>query len=98
MVQARFPPPGQAWSWAAAGKGGLLLWPMFGATNQLLGGLAFLVVWGVLVVESGQLVLVFEDTGQSTALAGGERTPIPPGRPHHLEIASPVTFHVEFHR
>ncbi|QDU33586.1 Carbon starvation protein A [Poriferisphaera corsica] len=27
-----------------AGKGGLLLWPMFGATNQLLGGLAFLVI------------------------------------------------------
>lgn len=32
------------WSWAAAGKGGLILWPMFGATNQLLGGLAFLVI------------------------------------------------------
>ena len=32
------------WSWDAAGKGGLLLWPMFGATNQLLGGLAFLVI------------------------------------------------------
>ena len=26
------------------GKGGLILWPMFGATNQLLGGLAFLVI------------------------------------------------------
>ncbi|MEM9016094.1 MAG: carbon starvation protein A [Verrucomicrobiota bacterium] len=32
------------WSWAAAGKGGLILWPLFGATNQLLGGLAFLVI------------------------------------------------------
>ncbi len=32
---------------AAAGKGGLILWPVFGATNQLLGGLALLVltVW-----------------------------------------------------
>ncbi len=29
---------------ANAGKGGLILWPMFGATNQLLGGLAFLVI------------------------------------------------------
>jgi carbon starvation protein len=36
--------PGQAWTWQAAGSGGLILWPMFGATNQLLGGLAFLVV------------------------------------------------------
>lgn len=41
---AALPTPGQDWSWASAGKGGLLLWPMFGATNQLLGGLAFLVL------------------------------------------------------
>ncbi|WP_432799965.1 carbon starvation CstA family protein [Poriferisphaera sp. WC338] len=32
------------WLSTNAGKGGLLLWPMFGATNQLLGGLAFLVI------------------------------------------------------
>jgi len=34
------------WTWLKSygGAGGLLLWPMFGATNQLLGGLAFLVV------------------------------------------------------
>ncbi|MHC4948938.1 MAG: carbon starvation CstA family protein, partial [Planctomycetota bacterium] len=37
---------GGGWAWLAehGGKGGLILWPMFGATNQLLGGLAFLVV------------------------------------------------------
>jgi carbon starvation protein len=29
---------------AAAGQGGLILWPVFGATNQLLGGLALLVI------------------------------------------------------
>lgn len=29
---------------AAAGTGGLILWPVFGATNQLLGGLALLVI------------------------------------------------------
>lgn len=29
---------------AAAGTGGLILWPLFGATNQLLAGLAFLVL------------------------------------------------------
>lgn len=32
------------WSFENAGKGGLILWPLFGATNQLLGGLAFLVI------------------------------------------------------
>jgi carbon starvation protein len=41
---ALFPRPGDPWSWATIGKGGLILWPLFGATNQLLGGLAFLVV------------------------------------------------------
>ncbi|MGB1925453.1 MAG: carbon starvation protein A [Rubripirellula sp.] len=32
------------WLEAFAGQGGLLLWPLFGATNQLLAGLAFLVI------------------------------------------------------
>ena len=41
---AAMPPAGGAWTWAGAGKGGMILWPMFGATNQLLGGLAFLVI------------------------------------------------------
>jgi len=41
---AAIPPPGRPWSLAEAGKGGLLLWPLFGAVNQLLAGLAFLVV------------------------------------------------------
>ena len=41
---AAIPSPGQAWSLAGAGKGGMILWPLFGATNQLLGGLAFLVI------------------------------------------------------
>ncbi|NLT70186.1 MAG: carbon starvation protein A [Verrucomicrobiaceae bacterium] len=35
---------GQSWDWNTAGKGGLILWPLFGAVNQLLGGLAFLVI------------------------------------------------------
>jgi carbon starvation protein len=43
-VMAALPPPGQPWSLATAGTGGLVLWPLFGATNQLLGGLAFLVI------------------------------------------------------
>ena len=41
---AALPAPGAEWSMANAGKGGLILWPLFGATNQLLGGLAFLVI------------------------------------------------------
>ena len=32
------------WAIENAGKGGLLLWPLFGATNQLLAGLSFLVI------------------------------------------------------
>ena len=38
------PAPGSEWSLENLGKGGLLLWPLFGATNQLLGGLAFVVI------------------------------------------------------
>lgn len=41
---AALPKPGAAWSLATAGTGGLILWPLFGATNQLLAGLAFLVI------------------------------------------------------
>src|SRR5690606_26172296 len=43
-IIAALPLPGAEWSWSTAGKGGLILWPLFGATNQLLGGLAFLVI------------------------------------------------------
>jgi carbon starvation protein len=41
---AAMPPAGQAWSTTSAGTGGMILWPLFGATNQLLGGLAFMVI------------------------------------------------------
>lgn len=44
FVLALFPAPGMEWSWQTIGTGGLILWPLFGATNQLLGGLAFLVI------------------------------------------------------
>ena len=43
-AMAAVPPAGKAWSLASAGKGGLLLWPLFGATNQLHAGLSFLVI------------------------------------------------------
>ncbi len=44
IVMAAIPPAGAEWSLANAGRGGLILWPIFGATNQLLGGLSFLVI------------------------------------------------------
>jgi len=44
MFLASLPPPGKEWSWQNAGTGGLVLWPLFGATNQLLGGLTFVVI------------------------------------------------------
>lgn len=38
--------PGGAWTWMTTngGIGGLILWPLFGATNQLLAGLSFIVI------------------------------------------------------
>ncbi len=41
---AAIPGAGKEWSWANAGSGGMILWPLFGATNQLLAGIAFLVI------------------------------------------------------
>lgn len=42
-VVAAIPPPGETWA-TGMGKGGLTLWPIFGAVNQLLAGLALMVV------------------------------------------------------
>ncbi len=44
FVLALFPGPGKEWTWETIGTGGLMLWPLFGATNQLLAGLCFMVV------------------------------------------------------
>ncbi|MEO2000257.1 MAG: carbon starvation CstA 5TM domain-containing protein, partial [Pirellulales bacterium] len=41
---AMVPAPGKSWSLETIGTGGLILWPLFGATNQLLAGLSLLVV------------------------------------------------------
>ena len=57
-----------------AGKGGLILWPVFGATNQLLGGLALLVltVWLVRTrrpawVTAAPMVFMLAMTGWAIA-------------------------------
>ena len=44
VLLAVCPRAGNPWSWETLGTGAANLWPMFGATNQLLGGLAFLVI------------------------------------------------------
>lgn len=70
FILAYIPLPGTEWSWENGGKGGLLLWPLFGATNQLLAGLAFLVVvfwlrqskkpiWFIVIPAIFMLVLPF---------------------------------------
>ena len=41
---AAMPAAGDKWELGTLGKGGLILWPLFGAVNQLLAGLAFLVI------------------------------------------------------
>jgi carbon starvation protein len=41
---AAVPPSGLPWSFDNAGKGGMTLWPLFGATNQLVAGIAFIVI------------------------------------------------------
>ena len=44
FLLALLPAPGKDWSLANLGTGGLILWPLFGATNQLLAGLSLLVI------------------------------------------------------
>ncbi|MGA0845364.1 MAG: carbon starvation protein A [Luteolibacter sp.] len=41
---AAIPPTGTEWSLKNAGLGGMLLWPLFGAMNQLVAGISFMVI------------------------------------------------------
>jgi carbon starvation protein len=41
---AAIPASGEVWSFENAGRGGMLLWPLFGALNQLVAGVAFIVI------------------------------------------------------
>lgn len=56
-------------------------------------------VWGNLVVHTGTVTLVFDDEpDRPIAVSAGNTVAIPPARQHHLELARPATFAVEFHR
>lgn len=81
---AAMPPPGAEWSLANAGRGGTTLWPLFGATNQLVAGIAFIVItfyvrstgkpfWFLVVPMLFMLVMPFWAMSlQLFAGAGGE--------------------------
>jgi carbon starvation protein len=79
---AFMPAPGAPWTLAAAGSGGLLLWPLFGATNQLLGGLAFIVIaawliknrrpWWFIVVPAALMLAIPAWALVIQAFVGGE--------------------------
>lgn len=82
FIIAAMPVGAAEWSWANGGKGGLNLWPLFGATNQLLAGLAFLVilfwmwrrnipVWFIAIPASFMLVLPGAALGIEIFKAGG---------------------------
>ncbi|MFQ3671514.1 MAG: carbon starvation CstA family protein, partial [Verrucomicrobiia bacterium] len=75
---AAVPPSGEEWSWTNAGRGGLVLWPLFGATNQLLAGLALVVLLAFLKREGrpfafmvGPLVLMLAVPGLAMAMQVG---------------------------
>ena len=56
-------------------------------------------VWARVVVHTGELGFVFEDgADRPRRVPAGECVVIPPQRLHHVEVDSPVTFSIEFHR
>ncbi len=81
-VLAAIPAAGQEWSLTNAGKGGMLLWPLFGATNQLVAGIAFIVItfyvrshnkpfWFLIPPMIFMLVMPFWATSQQLFLGAG---------------------------
>jgi tellurite resistance-related uncharacterized protein len=63
------------------------------AAHRIAAGL-----WGRLLVHSGAVRFVVEDTGEHHELRAGDSVVIPPHHPHHLEVIGPVRLAVEFHR
>jgi len=87
------PALGTEWTLSNLGKGGLLLWPLFGATNQLLGGLAFLViifwlrqrqasVW--FIVPSALIMLILPGYAMYLQLFSGSKAWMTGDNPNYL--------------
>jgi len=86
--------------WAGAGAGGLVLWPLFGATNQLIGGLALLVitvwlgrlqrpVWVTAIPMVFMLVMTgWAIASMITGFAGPVLDGADNGRPHLLVLSA----------
>jgi tellurite resistance-related uncharacterized protein len=56
-------------------------------------------VWGRLVVHTGSVTFVFDDDpDHPLTVVAGDSVVIPPTRQHHVELTTPATFAVEFHR
>ncbi len=56
-------------------------------------------IWARLVVHTGGLDFVFDDDPDCVIdVRAGASVVIPPGRFHHVDIAGPLTFALEFHR
>jgi tellurite resistance-related uncharacterized protein len=56
-------------------------------------------VWARLVMHSGSVGFVFEDTpDELITVADGGNVVIPPQRLHHVVLGEPATFVVEFYR
>lgn len=79
--------------WARGGTGGMTLWPIFGATNQLLGGLALLVITVWLIrqgrpiwVTAAPMAFMLAITGWAIVELIG-RFGADPARKHLLPIA-----------
>ncbi|OCC23017.1 hypothetical protein MB02_14210 [Croceicoccus estronivorus] len=55
--------------------------------------------WGILRVQSGSVVFVWDDQeGGTCALAAGDAIIVPPQVPHHLDIQGDFRLEIEFLR
>lgn len=55
-------------------------------------------VWGLLVVEKGEVRLIFHEPRREIPVRPGKPAKIPPQSVHHVETAEPMQMHVEFFR
>ncbi|MDW3177574.1 MAG: DUF1971 domain-containing protein [Acidimicrobiia bacterium] len=54
-------------------------------------------VWAELVVASGSVVFVDEESGDRSLVVAGKRQVIAPRQPHHVEPDSAAEFFVQFY-